>query len=101
MPTYEYNCKECGNNFEAFQSFTDKPLKKHKDGCGGGPVQKVFHARGVVFKGSGFYATDSRKAESTKPPTKVDSDSKTSTADKSPKKESKPAAASAKSDAAD
>jgi putative FmdB family regulatory protein len=58
LPTYEYACKACGDRFEVVQSFTDKPLKKHP-GCGG-PVQKVFHARGIVFKGSGFYATDSR-----------------------------------------
>lgn len=60
MPTYEYNCKKCLENFEIFQPFSAKPLKKHKD-CGG-DLQKVFHARGVVFKGSGFYATDSRQA---------------------------------------
>lgn len=58
MPTYEYTCKSCGENFEVFQSFADKPLKKHKE-CGG-QLQKVFHVRGIVFKGSGFYATDSK-----------------------------------------
>lgn len=62
MPTYEYECKQCGERFEIFQSFTDKPLKRH-DACGG-EVKKVFHARGVVFKGSGFYVTDSRGAKS-------------------------------------
>ena len=63
MPTYEYVCKKCGDNFEVFQSFSDKPLRKHRD-CGG-DLQKVFHARGIVFKGGGFYATDSRPAAST------------------------------------
>lgn len=58
MPTYEYVCKTCGESLEVFQSFSDKPLKKHRD-CGG-DLQKVFHARGIVFKGSGFYATDKR-----------------------------------------
>lgn len=58
MPTYEYVCKNCGKNIEVFQSFSDKPLKKHKE-CGG-DLQKVFHARGIVFKGKGFYATDSK-----------------------------------------
>jgi putative FmdB family regulatory protein len=58
MPTYEYTCKKCGQTIEAFQSFSDKPLRKHKD-CEG-ELKKVFHARGVVFKGSGFYSTDSR-----------------------------------------
>lgn len=64
MPTYEYMCRECGENFEVFQSFSDKPLKKHK-GCGGA-LKKVFHARGIVFKGSGFYATDSKTSSSSK-----------------------------------
>ena len=57
MPTYEYTCKRCGENIEVFQSFSEKPLRKHQE-CGG-ELQKVFHARGVVFKGSGFYSTDS------------------------------------------
>ena len=58
MPTYEYVCKKCGENFDIHQSFSDKPLQKH-DSCGG-ELQKVFHARGIVFKGGGFYATDSK-----------------------------------------
>lgn len=62
MPTYEYICKSCGENIEIFQSFSDKPLKKHK-ACGG-ELKKVFHARGIVFKGSGFYATDAKPAAS-------------------------------------
>lgn len=65
MPTYEYTCKACGENFDIVQSFSDKPLKKHPGDCGG-PVQKVFHASGIVFKGSGFYVTDSRGASSVK-----------------------------------
>lgn len=64
MPTYEYACKSCGETIEVFQSFSDKPLKKHKE-CGG-DLQKVFHARGIVFKGGGFYATDSKSSSSTK-----------------------------------
>lgn len=62
MPTYEYACKKCGETLEVFQSFTDKPLKKHAD-CGG-ELKKVLHARGILFKGSGFYATDKRGASS-------------------------------------
>lgn len=58
MPTYEYRCDKCGDSFEVIQSFTDKPLRRHAQ-CGG-KVEKVFHPRGVVFKGSGFYVTDSR-----------------------------------------
>ena len=62
MPTYEYVCKSCGENIEVFQSFNARPLKKHAE-CGG-ELKKVFHARGVVFKGSGFYKTDSRTGSS-------------------------------------
>ncbi|MEX1249144.1 MAG: FmdB family zinc ribbon protein [Acidimicrobiia bacterium] len=62
MPTYEYACKSCGENIEVFQSFNARPLKKHA-ACGG-ELKKVFHSRGVVFKGSGFYKTDSRVAAS-------------------------------------
>ncbi len=62
MPTYEYTCKSCGATLEVFQSFNDKPLKKHS-GCGG-DLQKKFHARGIVFKGSGFYATDVKGSSS-------------------------------------
>lgn len=58
MPTYEYRCEKCGEQFEVFQSFTARPLRRHV-ACGGS-VEKVFHPRGVVFKGSGWYATDSR-----------------------------------------
>ncbi|HUO45847.1 MAG TPA: FmdB family zinc ribbon protein [Acidimicrobiia bacterium] len=58
MPTYEYRCDKCGEQFEVVQSFKDRPLRRHRQ-CGGG-LAKVFHSRGVVFKGSGFYSTDSR-----------------------------------------
>jgi putative FmdB family regulatory protein len=64
MPTYEYACKQCGKSLEVFQSFSDKPLKKHAE-CGG-ELKKVFHARGIVFKGSGFYATDSKSSAAAK-----------------------------------
>ena len=60
MPTYEYTCRQCGETIEVWQSFSDKPLKKH-DECGG-ELKKVFHARGIVFKGDGFYATDAKPA---------------------------------------
>ena len=59
MPTYEYLCRQCGDRLEVVQSFRDDPLTLH-EACGG-DLRKVFHARGVVFKGSGFYVTDSRK----------------------------------------
>ena len=62
MPTYEYRCEKCGEQFEVFQSFSDRALRRHPD-CGG-PLEKVLHPRGIVFKGSGFYVTDSRTKSS-------------------------------------
>lgn len=64
MPTYEYACTECGNRVEVIQRIDEEPLAVCER-CGGA-MRKVFHPAGIVFKGSGFYATDSRtKAKST------------------------------------
>lgn len=60
MPTYQYSCTECGHFFEAVQSFSDDSLTVCPE-CEG-RLRKVFNAVGVVFKGSGFYRTDSRSA---------------------------------------
>jgi putative FmdB family regulatory protein len=68
MPTYQYRCTACGHDLEAVQKFTDAPLTVCPE-CDG-KLRKVFSAVGVVFKGSGFYATDSRskgKSEAAKP----------------------------------
>ncbi|MDX6420921.1 MAG: hypothetical protein QOG28_5541, partial [Trebonia sp.] len=61
MPTYQYVCTECGGQLETVQKFTDEPLTVHED-CGG-RLRKVFSPVGIVFKGSGFYRTDSRGKE--------------------------------------
>jgi putative FmdB family regulatory protein len=58
VPTYQYSCTDCGHFFEAVQSFTDDSLTVCPE-CEG-RLRKVFNAVGVVFKGSGFYRTDSR-----------------------------------------
>lgn len=58
MPTYEYVCRNCGHMFEIVQSMSDAPLTIC-DVCGG-ELRKVFTAPSISFKGSGFYATDSR-----------------------------------------
>jgi putative FmdB family regulatory protein len=60
MPTYEYVCESCGTHVEVHQRFSDEPLTK----CGvcGGRLRKVFHPAGILFKGSGFYKTDSRSS---------------------------------------
>ena len=67
MPTYQYQCSACEHAFEAFQSFSDEPLTICPE-CKG-EVKKVYSAVGVVFKGSGFYKTDSAKLNTAKTPT--------------------------------
>ena len=62
MPTYEYACGSCGHRFDAVQGFSDPPLATC-DVCGG-PLKKVYGSVGIVFKGSGFYKTDSRASAS-------------------------------------
>jgi putative FmdB family regulatory protein len=59
VPTYQYTCTECGEPVEAVQKFSDAPLTVCS-ACGG-RLRKVFSPVGIVFKGSGFYRTDSRK----------------------------------------
>lgn len=100
MPTYEYACKNCGETIEVFQSFSDKPLKKHKE-CGGA-LQKVFHARGIVFKGGGFYATDGKPSPSSKSDAKSGSDSSSSSSsDSKPAKSTEKAKATTPSSGGD
>lgn len=82
MPTYQYQCTECGEGLEAVQKFTDDALTVCPS-CDG-RLKKVFSAVGIVFKGSGFYRNDSRGASSSstpastaaKPSTSSSSDSK-------------------------
>ena len=62
MPTYQYACTECGHSFEQFQSFSEDALTVCPV-CDG-KLRKLFNAVGVVFKGSGFYRTDSRSGSS-------------------------------------
>lgn len=63
MPTYEYECETCGIHFERFQRITDEALKQCPE-CEG-PVHRVLHPVGIVFKGSGWYCTDHRSSSST------------------------------------
>lgn len=62
MPTYEYQCRTCGYQFEQMQRFSDPPLTECPK-CGG-EVRRVLFPAGVIFKGSGWYITDSRKSGS-------------------------------------
>ncbi|WP_431042611.1 FmdB family zinc ribbon protein [Streptomyces sp. P1-3] len=68
MPTYQYQCTECGEGLEAVQKFTDDALTECPS-CKG-RLKKVFSAVGIVFKGSGFYRNDSRGASSSSTPAK-------------------------------
>ena len=77
MPTYQYHCTSCGRDLEIRQSFSDKSLTVCPE-CTGS-LRKVFNAVGVVFKGSGFYKTDSRTG-SASIPAKTASDTASSAA---------------------
>lgn len=63
MPLYEYECEACGLRFERVQHFSDDPLRSCPE-CEG-PVHRVIQPVGIIFKGSGFYVTDSRGRSST------------------------------------
>ncbi|GAB7049913.1 FmdB family zinc ribbon protein [Catenuloplanes indicus] len=94
MPTYQYACTECGHQLEAVQSFSDEPLTECP-ACQG-RLRKLFNSVGIVFKGSGFYRTDSRggssSTESSKP-----AETKSESKPAETKSESKPAAAASTS----
>ena len=70
MPTYGYQCENCGKTFEVFQKVTDSAITKCSD-CGG-KTNKIFYPVGIIFKGSGFHITDycrpkeTEKVETTK-----------------------------------
>jgi putative FmdB family regulatory protein len=98
VPTYQYACTECGHAFEQFQSFSDDALTDCPE-CRG-RLRKLFNAVGVVFKGSGFYRTDSRSGSSSSDGGATTTETKTETtpgtkSDTSTKTESKPAAKAA------
>lgn len=110
MPTYQYICTDCGEPVEAVQKFTDAPLTVCV-ACGG-RLRKVFSPVGIVFKGSGFYRTDSRNGSraadaaakdkpsgdsSAKTPSSESASNGNGSADKSAAKKSDPVPAPAKS----
>ena len=105
MPTYQYTCTECGEPLEAVQKFTDAPLAVCP-ACGG-RLRKVFSAVGIVFKGSGFYRTDSRNGSRAAEPAASSSSTSDSgssngsadkAADKKPDKKAEPAKSSSASE---
>ena len=96
MPTYEYRCAECGNEFEKFGRMSDPPVQECPN-CHAEAQRKISGGAGLVFKGSGFYITDYRgdgykkAAESDKGGGSSSSSSAEPKADSSPKAESRPA----------
>ena len=110
MPTYEYKCERCAHRFEVVQSFTDRP-KRRCPACKQSALRKVLHPAGIIFKGSGFYKTDSRsgsgkavekvdagKSESTKADTSKGETKKSDTAGGPAKPAAATAASSSPSD---
>jgi|SRR6267378_1797640 len=92
VPIYDYRCDHCGHAFSAVQSYKDQPLEKCPK-CGKKP-RRLIGSPAIVFKGSGWYKTDSRPAEKTeksetksdaKAETKSETKSKTKSAEKPPK----------------
>jgi len=99
VPTYQYACTECGHSFEQFQSFSEDSLTECPQ-CDG-RLRKLFNAVGVVFKGSGFYRTDSRSGSSATDPSstpKTDTKVEAGSAPKAEKKSESKAPATASAD---
>ncbi|MFE5543987.1 FmdB family zinc ribbon protein [Streptomyces sp. NPDC056534] len=96
MPTYQYQCTECGEGLEAVQKFTDDALTECPQ-CKG-RLKKVFSAVGIVFKGSGFYRNDSRgSSSSSSPAASKSSTPSSSTSDAKPAASTSSSSASASS----
>jgi len=98
MPTYTYQCENCGIRFDQYQKFSEAPLKTCPE-CSEPALRKVYQPVGIVFKGKGFYATDNRSPSGQsygadkEEGSKAESESKSET-----KSESKPAKPKAKDD---
>ncbi|MET8807247.1 FmdB family zinc ribbon protein [Streptomyces sp. NPDC004546] len=92
MPTYQYQCTECGEGLEAVQKFTDDALTECPS-CGG-RLKKVFSAVGIVFKGSGFYRNDSRGSSSSSSPASKSSSTSSSSSTSTSSSDSKPSSSS-------
>lgn len=95
MPVYSYACKSCGHKFDVHQDFSDDSLTICPE-CQG-QLKKVFGTVGISFKGSGFYATDSRKSSSSSvaPASSSSKDSSSTSSDSASKSESSAAPAKA------
>jgi putative FmdB family regulatory protein len=90
MPMYDYRCKACGARFEAWQKFSDEPIRVCPT-CSG-PAQRVIHAPAITFKGSGFYITDSKGSGAITPSASASDSSSDSSGDSAKASESPKAA---------
>ena len=81
MPVYTYRCDSCGVQFERHQSFNDVPLKTCPE-CRKKSLKKVITPTRIIFKGSGFYATDNRSSSGTSSRASKSDDSETKSAEK-------------------
>ena len=101
MPTYAYRCQNCGSEFEKVQKFADNPVRKCPV-CGKGPVRRLLQPAAIVFKGSGWYATDHRSPSGNgskqEKGDKQEKGEKTEKGDKSEKTEKSESASASKSD---
>ena len=88
LPIYEYQCLKCSNQYEKREGF-DAPAQQKCPSCGG-KAQRVIHAPPIVFKGSGFYKTDSRGAPPSESEPSGSGDTKSSDSDTSSRKDTKP-----------
>jgi putative FmdB family regulatory protein len=96
MPTYEYRCPSCGNEFEKFQKMSDEPVAECTS-CGAAATRRISGGAGLVFKGSGFYITDYARGDGYKKAAESDkggSSSSSSDSSSSAPAEAKPAAKS-------
>lgn len=90
MPLYSYKCDNCGVQFDKLQKFTDKPIKRCPE-CNKNNARRVIQPAGIIFKGSGWYKTDSRSSSSATvtSPTKKEKKSESSESKSESKTESK------------
>jgi putative FmdB family regulatory protein len=96
VPTYQYVCTNCGEDIEVVQKFSDPSLSTH-EACGG-KLRKVYSPVGIVFKGSGFYRTDSRGSSSVTSPSDKSEKPSSEKSDSGTKSESSAKSESAKSE---
>jgi putative FmdB family regulatory protein len=89
MPTYHYICPKCGHDYDKRQNMSDATRAKCPE-CGTRGERQISGGGGVVFKGSGFYETDYKRAGEKKPSEKPKKEEKKSASDKKPKKKDKP-----------